>query len=633
MNDKAKKIIIPFILMLIVNLGTYYLTFGQNFSEGFNPHVGLLLISGLLLGPYGAVGAVGANILCDLIRGYTPTLAILSAIVSFGVSYLGYKLWYGNYKGRTEVPRPKLNSIYNTLIFFGIIIACAILYSLIHAKLFYLIYPQTRLINSIIEARYFLNFVNSSFIFGIIGIWICNKFNFVHLPETSKDKFNEKFYNVMGILLILSIALTLIIDYTVHLNLYLLTIDIIIICLILFIYLRKPITCNIISENHKTIPEEIMNIFLLATLFIIILGFILSSDQILIEAMDDFLPLNKSEVVISMLFFMDVILLIFLIPSFVVLRHVENKVVNPILSFAKIEDFIQENEKIESEGLVNIYSKYINEETEIGTLAKSYTDLINFNNNYIENIQEIEGEKERIKAELDIATRIQAANLPTESISNDNYIVNGYSNPAKEVGGDFFDYYELDDDNLVIVIGDASGKGVPAAILAMITQVMIKQILKHNKDPSKILYQLNNQLCENNSEVMFITLWLGIYNKNTHNLIFSNGGHNPPLIKQNDEFKYMPMDEGIALGVMEDFEYINNKVTLTEEIVLYTDGITEAHNSNNEIYGESRLLSFFNEFDNNTEPIGSLLKDITEFTKNTEQFDDMTLLYLRIKNE
>ena len=77
MNDKAKKIIIPFILMLIVNLGTYYLTFGQNFSEGFNPHVGLLLISGLLLGPYGAVGAVGANILCDLIRGYTPTLAIL----------------------------------------------------------------------------------------------------------------------------------------------------------------------------------------------------------------------------------------------------------------------------------------------------------------------------------------------------------------------------------------------------------------------------------------------------------------------------------------------------------------------------------------------------------------------------
>ena len=376
-----------------------------------------------------------------------------------------------------------------------------------------------------------------------------------------------------------------------------------------------------------------MNIFLLTTLFIIILGVILSSDPLLIDAMDDFLPLNKSEVVISMLFFMDMILLIFLIPSVVVLRHVENKVVNPILSFAKIEDFIQENEKIESEGLVNIYSKYINEETEIGTLAKSYTDLINFNNNYIENIQEIEGEKERIKAELDIANRIQAANLPTESISNDNYIVDGYSKPAKEVGGDFFDYYELDDDHLVIVIGDASGKGVPAAILAMITQVMIKQILKHDKDPSKILYRLNNQLCENNSEVMFITLWLGIYNKNTHDILFSNGGHNPPLIKQDDEFKYMQMDEGIALGVMEDYEYINNKATLTEEIVLYTDGITEAHNRNNEIYDESRLLSFFNEFDNNTEPIEPLLKNITEFTGNAEQFDDMTLLYLRIKNE
>ena len=110
--------------------------------------------------------------------------------------------------------------------------------------------------------------------------------------------------------------------------------------------------------------------------------------------------------------------------------------------------------------------------------------------------------------------------------------------PAKKVGGDFFDYYELDDEHLAIVIGDASGKGVPAAILAMICQVMIKQILKHNQDPSRILYLLNNQICENNSESMFITLWLGIYNTTTKELIFSNGGHNPPLIKENNEFKY-----------------------------------------------------------------------------------------------
>ena len=307
--------------------------------------------------------------------------------------------------------------------------------------------------------------------------------------------------------------------------------------------------------------------------------------------------------------------------------------IEPILSFAKIEDFIHENEKIESDGLVKIYSKYINNKTEIGTLAHSYTDLINFNNNYIENIQEIEGKKKRIETELDIATKIQAANLPTEAIKNNNYIVNGYSKPAKEVGGDFFDYYKLDDEHLAITIGDASGKGVPAAILAMISQVMIKQLLKHHQDPSKVLYLLNNQLCENNPESMFITLWLGIYNKTTQELIFSNAGHNPPLIKENGNFNYISIDTGIVLGIMEDFDFVTENITLRDQIVLYTDGITDANNTNDEMYGEDRLLKFFNEFESENDPIRPLLDDINNFTKDCEQFDDMTLLYMKIKDD
>ena len=264
-------------------------------------------------------------------------------------------------------------------------------------------------------------------------------------------------------------------------------------------------------------------------------------------------------------------------------------------------------------------------------MARSYTDLINFNNNYIENIREIEGEKERIKAELNIAYRIQAANLPKEGIFNEYYSVNGYSQPAREVGGDFFDYYELDDDNLVIVIGDASGKGVPAAILAMISQVMIKQMINNTRDPSEILYLLNNQLCENNSESMFITLWIGIYNKTTGKLIFSNAGHNPPLIKENGEFKYLNIDTGLVLGVMEDFDFAREEISLSDEIVLFTDGITDACNNENEMYGEDKLLNFFNEFKSVDGPIRPLLDDIKKFTRDAEQFDDMTLLYLKIK--
>ena len=326
-------------------------------------------------------------------------------------------------------------------------------------------------------------------------------------------------------------------------------------------------------------------------------------------------------------------MLVFLIPSLSVLRYVENKVIEPISKFSKIENFVKENQKIESEGLLNIYSEYMDNDDEIGVLARSYSDLINHNNYYIENIQKIEGEKERIKAELDIATKIQQSNLPLEPIDRQDFIVNGYSHPAKEVGGDFFDYYELDEDNLAIVIGDASGKGVPAALLATITQVMIKQLLKHEKNPSKILYSLNNQLYENNSEVMFITLWLGIYNRNTHKLTFANAGHNPPLIKQDNSFEFLKLDEGLVLGIMEDFEFKNEEIILDCELVAYTDGITDANNKDNKMYGEERLIDFFNNHKNDNDPIKPLLEDIDSFIDGQEQFDDMTLLYLKIKND
>jgi len=631
MNDKIKKIVVPFALMLVFNLGIYYLTYGDNFGEGLSPHVGILLISGLILGPYGAIGAVVGNFLCDIIRGYGLPLAIFSAIVSFGISYLGYKLWYKDFKYRLEVTRPKLNNTYNVILFIGIILLCGILYSTMHGKLFCLIKPEITPINDIIEIRYFFNFINSSLIFGIIGIWISNKIDFVHIPKTSKKGCNEKLYRALGILLVISSILILIIDYAVNLDNSIMIIELIIAGLLLFVYLTRPVNSDIVTTNSRSIPEEIMKIFHLTILFIMIIGVIISYDHTLITAIDYFLPINKAEIMISMMALMDVLLIIFLIPSLSVLRYVEIKVIEPILSFSKIEEFIHENEKIESEGLVDIYSNYINEKNEIGTLARSYTDLIHFNNTYIENIREIEGEKERIKAELDIATKIQAANLPTDPLVNESYKVNGYSKPAKEVGGDFFDYYELDDEHLAIVIGDASGKGVPAAILAMITQVMIKQLLKQDQDPSKILYLLNNLLCENNPESMFITLWLGIYNKTTRELIFSNAGHNPPLIKENNKFNYQNIDTGIVLGIMEDFKFLTEKIIFSDEIVLYTDGITDANNSNDEMYGEDKLLNFFNEYESEKDPIKPLLNDIHNFTKDEEQFDDMTLLYLKIK--
>lgn len=609
--------------MIIINIAFSPSEFWQLGLE--SPHVGFLFVLGLSLGPYGALGAVSANIVLDLLNGFTPIEILPSAIFSFGVSYLAYKLWYSGFK-TNKITKPRLDNIYHLGLFLSSILICGLIYSAIHGDLIGFIVGTDK--DEFYFVSYFLNFINIAFVFGIISIWLSKKIDFIEVPKISKRPVNKKLYQTIFCLLLIvavisSISLILEMDRNIIIG------EIILTGILLFSYLTKPFKYDIQPNDENTLTENIIRNFLIITLTIAILGILIS-----ILSYNYVTHINNINVYLLLmptLIITDVIIILFFIPGIIILKYIENKVITPISSFSEIEGFISENEKIEAEGLVEIYSKYVNEKNEIGTLARSYTDLINHNNNYIENIQKIEGEKERINAELDIATKIQAATLPTEAIENDDFIVDGYSQPARQVGGDFFDYYMIDDDNLAIIIGDASGKGVPAAIIAMITQVIIKQILNHYQDPSKVLYLLNNQLYENNSEMMFLTLWLGIYNKTTKKLKFSNAGHNPPLIKENGKFNYLNIDSGIVLGILENFSYILEEVDLTDELILYTDGITDANNESDKMYGENRLLNFLNEYESDENPISPILNDIHNFTKDAEQYDDMTLLYLKIK--
>ena len=623
MKTKLKQFTISFIILVIVNLVMSNAIFFEMGIE--NSHVGLLYVLGLLFGPYGALGAVLGNVAVDLYNGYTIIEILPSAIISFGVSYLAYKIWYSGFRNK-RITKPKLDNIEHLILFLLSIIICGLIYSSAHANLIGIFFSVEH--DEIFFISYFMNFINIAFIFGVIFLWISEKIDFVAIPKTSQKQANKKAYRILFyMLLIVTIISSLLL--VLELNMHVQYAQIILITALLFFYLTKPFNYEILPNIENTITEKIIRNFLIITLAIAIFGVMIS--VLSYNTITHFENLNIYIYLMPLLIITDVILILFFAPGIVILRYIENKVIKPISSFSEIEGFIQENEKIEAEGLVEVYSKYINEQNEIGTLARSYTDLINHNNHYIENIREIEGEKERINAELDIATRIQASALPTEAIENNDFIVNGYSKPAKEVGGDFFDYYQIDDENLAIIIGDASGKGVPAAILAMITQVIIKQLLKQYRDPSQVLYHLNNLLSEKNSESMFLTLWLGIYNKTTNELIFSNAGHNPPIIKEKGGFKYMKIDSGLVLGIMEDFDYVCERTTLSEEIIIYTDGITDANNEDNEMYGEERLLNFFNENKSDNDPIKPLLDNISDFTQNAEQYDDMTLLYLKIK--
>ena len=626
MNKKVKQFSISFVLMIIAYVGISVL---EMFFEMdmFIPHVGLLLVFGLIMGPYGTLGAVVGNMTMDFLGGFTPLEIFLSAIISFGVSYLAYKLWYGGFRDR-EVTTVKIDNIFRLRLLLGIIFVCSLIYSVAHGMLMDILMNTTGGI--LMTVGYFFNFINFAFINGILGIWIFRRLDLIEIPQTSNKPVRTGLYKSLFILLIV-LSIVSAISLILSVNKNILIIEVALIIITLFAYLSKPITGEIHNNDGTTILTNIINIFLSITVIIAIVGAILN---FIVDA-DSLIKSTHYLMVywylIGSLLITDIIILLCFVPGFITISYIEKKVTDPISSFSEIEEFIKEDEKIQADALLEIYSEYINEKDEIGKLARSYTDLIKHNNHYIDNIHEIESEKERIKTELDIATRIQASTLPTEALESDEYFVDGYSKPAKEVGGDFFDYYPIDDSRLAIVIGDASGKGVPAALLSTITQVMIKQMLQHEDDPSWVLYSLNNQLCENNPESMFITVWLGIYNKDTGKITYSNAGHNPPLIKTDDEFEYMNMDSGIVLGIMEDFEFVKDEVSFASELALYTDGITDADNYDDEMYGEERLLKFFNENKNSANPIKALVSDIKAFTKGKEQYDDMTLIYLKKK--
>ena len=620
MKSKLSKIAIPFILMVIIELGYYSITVPHNlYGDGLNPHMGLIFASGLLLGPYGAIGAALGDITCNIIKGSPLPIPLISGFISFAVSYLSYKLWYSKFY-KEEINPPILINSFSLIKFLGILLVTALIFSILKPESIILLDSVS---GTYIDYKYCFSYFNFGFLYSIIGIWIARKWNYFCLPKISKPH-HQLFYKITFIALIILTFIFGIDELIFNECIFSISVEFTILTILLTIMLTKPLSRKI-SIPDKTTSEKIMNIFLITaviTLFAIVLW--ISLDTILLE--NEMLN-NESELMIILS--ADIYFLIFFVPSTAVLRYIENKLIKPIQSLSKVKGFIHKNQKIETEGLLEIYSPYLNEKDEVGTLARNYSDLIISNNNYIENIQEIESEREKMKAELDIAKRIQQSNLPTEPIKNKSYNVFGYSKPAKEVGGDFYDYYEIDDENLAIVIGDASGKGVPAALLATTTQTLIKELLQHEKDPSTILSRVNNHIFQKNSETMFITLWLGIYNKNTNILTFSNAGHDAPLIKKDNKYEFLDENKGIVLGILEDFEFVSQKIDFIDEIILYTDGITDAFNKDNEIYGEKRLIDFFNKNTSHDNPINNLLKDIHKFTQNQEQFDDMTIVILR----
>ncbi len=296
---------------------------------------------------------------------------------------------------------------------------------------------------------------------------------------------------------------------------------------------------------------------------------------------------------------------------------------------------LQKDVQMISKGNLEHRAKIIQDD-EIGELANAFNNMSASLQEYIKNLSSVMAEKERIGAELNVATQIQADMLPSifpAFPEREEFDIYATMQPAKEVGGDFYDFFLIDDDHLAVVIADVSGKGVPAALFMVIAKTLLKNRAQMGDSPAKVLEVVNNQLCENNKAEMFVTVWFGVMQISTGKIVAANAGHEKPIIRKADgEFEIFKDKHGFVMGGMEGMKYKEYEFEIEKGgcLFVYTDGVPEATSSESELFGMERLVQVLNE--EKDAPLPDILKSvkgsIDKFVKDAPQFDDITMLAL-----
>ena len=276
---------------------------------------------------------------------------------------------------------------------------------------------------------------------------------------------------------------------------------------------------------------------------------------------------------------------------------------------------------------------------EIGDL---YQEIREMQTSIVHNTEELArntAEKERIRTELNLAAQIQASALPVagaDFTGHPAFDLSASMTPAKEVGGDFYDFFFPDDRHLALVIADVSGKGVPAALFMMTAKDRINSRAQAGGTPAEILEDVNKQLCVNNRVRMFVTVWLGILDLETGVLTASNGGHEEPVLRSGNQFKLVHDHHDLVLGGMRRTKYSDYEIQMNpgDVIFVYTDGVPDAKDGEQR-YGTTRMVEAMNA-SASADPeaiLSAVTENIAAFTGGAEQFDDLTMLCVRWKGK
>ena len=285
---------------------------------------------------------------------------------------------------------------------------------------------------------------------------------------------------------------------------------------------------------------------------------------------------------------------------------------------------------------VSVFTNYYLGRALFTTVIFVITVFLNKRTRYLLNSEiTVQSENQKNKTELDLAKGIQLNTLPVETVNSDAVEIVGELKAAKEVGGDLYDYIELDENHVAILIGDVSGKGVPAAMFMMKTITSFRDFASPGKSPSQILREVNASIYKGNRTSLFVTCFLAILDKRNGKVVYSNAGHNPPLIGHNKAFRYLKCKPGFLLGCFKDCFCQDEELTLEpgDSITLYTDGVTEARDIKGDFFGEERFLKAVNQHEYTciVEMHHTIKDEIAAFVKDAPQSDDITILTLKYR--
>jgi len=327
--------------------------------------------------------------------------------------------------------------------------------------------------------------------------------------------------------------------------------------------------------------------------------------------------------------------LIALLAVYLANKWLKNRVTDPLIKLENVsKNFVESSHGAESPDQLVITDPDIHTGDELESLANTTSDMFSSMKNYMTSLISVTKEKERIGVELNVATNIQASMLPRifpAFPGRPEFDIFATMDPAKEVGGDFYDFFMLDDHRIGLVMADVSGKGVPAALFMVISKTMIKNRAQVSDSPAEILGYVNDQLCEGNDAEMFVTVWMAILDINTGKGVAANAGHEHPVIRRKDgDYELVVYRHSPAVATMEGMRFREHEFELNpgDRLFVYTDGVPEAINEKKEFYGTDRLLDVLNADQDATihELLVEVREDISKFAGKAEQFDDITMM-------